>query len=381
MNTLLIVAGDPSGDLHGSHLIRALKKTAPSLRIAAVGGALMRQTADEFLEDLASRGVTGFWEPLGQLGFLLRLGRRLKDFLINSRPAAVICIDYYGFNRRVLGLAKAADIPAYYYISPQVWASRPRRVAVLKRLVRRLFVIFPFEEEIYRKAGVPCQFIGHPLLDLLPAAKEAGGLKPPVRVGLLPGSRPSEIRRHLPVFISAYRGFCRLFPECRAQLFAAQALPDSFYQDYDLAGIEIVRESDYRRRAALDIAFSSSGTATLENALLGIPMVVVYKLSWPTYWVARALIRVPHISMVNILAGRALVPELVQGRATAENISRAAVGLLENPRQFAALKKELLALREILKCGAPHENRSSAPEIAARRMLGDLNLSAAPGAA
>ena len=145
MKTLLIAAGDPSGDLHASHLIAALKKREPSLRVAAVGGPLMREKADEFIEDLASRGMTGFWEPLGKLGFLLRLAARLRRFLRERRPDALVCVDYYGFNRRLLSLARSAGVPACYYISPQVWASRPGRVRKLARLVDQMLVIFPFE--------------------------------------------------------------------------------------------------------------------------------------------------------------------------------------------------------------------------------------------
>ncbi len=343
--TLLLVAGDPSGDLHGAGLIRALKAREASLRVAAVGGPLMQREADAFLEDLASRGVAGFWEPLGKLGFLVRLALRLKAFMEEQRPAALVCIDYYGFNRRLLALAKALGVPAAYYISPQVWASRPGRIRVLKGLVRRMLVIFPFEEDLYQKEGVPCRFVGHPLLDLLPEPPATRGLKPPLRVGLLPGSRRSELSRHLPLFLEAFRRLRLHFPDSRALVFAAPGLAD---EAYDLSGqerVELVRESDYRQRLSLDISLASSGTATLENALLGIPMVVVYKLSWPTYAAARALVRVPHIAMANILAGRKLVPELIQNRATPEAIAQAATGLLEDPRRLAALRSDLIALR------------------------------------
>lgn len=363
--SLLVVAGDPSGDLHASHLIRAFKRLKPGLPVAAVGGPLARGVADDFIEDLASQGVVGFWEPLGKLAFLLRLGLRLRRFLAERRPAAVICVDYYGFNRRVLGLARAAGIPAFYYISPQVWASRPGRVSVLKRLVRRIFVIFPFEERIYREAGLPCLFVGHPLLDLLPQPVPKNGLTGPLELGLLPGSRASEVRRHLPLFLEAARRLSGRFPGLRLSLFAAPGLPDSAYALPGAGLAELVRESDYLRRSRLDLAFCSSGTATLENALLGVPMVVAYKLSWPTYSVARALVRVPHIAMANILAGRALVPELIQSQATPDNLARAALALLEDPKKLAALRAELAALRESL--GEP-----GAPERAAAAILQEI---------
>ena len=341
---ILIVAGDPSGDVHGAKLIAELKRGGA--RVAAVGGPLMKLAADEFLEDLASRGVTGFWEPAAKLGFLLKLGLRLRRFMSERRPDAVVCIDFYGFNRRVLGLAYSAKIPAFYYISPQVWASRPGRVNVLKRLVRRMFVIFPFEETLYTKAGLPCSFVGHPLLDSVPPPREDGALGTPLTVGLLPGSRAAEVRKHLPLFLESFRLFKRHLPDSRALVFAADNLPDTAYALPP--DVELVRESDYKRRRMTDLVLSSSGTATLENALLALPMVVIYKLSWPTYLIARAIIKVPYIAMVNILAGKALVPELIQHEATAPRIAQAAVRLLEDPRRHEALRCELKALRACL---------------------------------
>ena len=355
---ILIVAGDPSGDLHGAPLARALK--AGGARVAAVGGSLLRREADEFIEDLASQAIAGFWEPLARIGFLLRLALRLRRFIAQRRPAALVCLDYYGFNRRVLALAGSYGVPAYYFISPQVWASRPGRVAVLKRLVKKMLVIFPFEADIYRAAGVPVTFVGHPLLDLITPPSAKGPLAPPLTVGLLPGSRPAEMQHHLTVLLEAFRLLQRHFPQSRALLFASPHLPDSAYAA--AAGTaELVRESDYRRRASLDLALSSSGTATLENALLGIPMVVIYKTSWLTYAVARALIRVPYIAMANLLAGRALVPELIQHEATAPRVARAALGLLENPVRYAQLRQDLLALRQPL--GKPGAAGRAAREI------------------
>ena len=357
---ILIVAGDPSGDLHGSGLARALQ--AGGARVAAVGGPLLRREADEFLEDLASHAITGFWEPVAKLNFLVKTGLRLKRYLLACRPAAVVCIDYYGFNRRVLGLAQAAGVPAYYYISPQVWASRPGRMSVLKRLVRRMLVIFPFEAELYRAAGVPCSFVGHPLLDLIPAPADRPALKPPFTIGLLPGSRSSEVVRHLPVFLEAFRRLQKAFPGSRAALFASPHLPDSAYA---LASgqAELVREDGYGRRAALDLAISSSGTATLENALLGVPMVVVYKMSWPTYAVARTIVKVKHIAMANLLAGRSLVPELIQHEATPQRVAEAARALLGDPGRYAQLRQDLLALRRVL--GEPGAAQRAAQEILA----------------
>ena len=165
---ILFIAGDPSGDLHGSRLISALKKKDPGLKAAAVGGEHMREVADLFLFDLASLGISGFWEPIRKGLLWYKLLKQIRRFLEEEKPKAFIAIDFYGFNHQVLGLAKHRGIPSFYYISPQVWASRPERIQRLARLIRHMLVIFPFEVEIYEGAGIPCSFVGHPLLDLLP---------------------------------------------------------------------------------------------------------------------------------------------------------------------------------------------------------------------
>jgi len=349
-----------------------LKAEIPGLRMAAVGGPLMKRATDVFIEDLASRGISGFLEPLFSLGFLRALLGRLKAYLLEKKPAALVVVDYYGFNRRVLPLAKAAGVAAYYYVSPQVWASRPGRAAVIARLVRRVFAIFPFEEEVYRRAGAACTFIGHPLLDAVPPAVEKKDIGNPLQVALLPGSRAMEVRRHLPVFLDAFDELRRHFPAAEAYVFAAASLPDEAYAAARTRGAKIVRESDYKVRARMDVAFCSSGTATLENALLGLPMVVIYRLSWPTYWIARALIRVPYIAMANLLAGKLLVPELIQGRANKDDIALAAKEILESHAKYQELRAALVALRGVLgeSGGARRAARAIAEDL---RSLGRLN--------
>ncbi|MBI4387404.1 MAG: lipid-A-disaccharide synthase [Elusimicrobia bacterium] len=343
----LIVAGDPSGDFHAAHLARALKALEPGVRIAAVGGSLLRAAADEFIEDVASLGVTGFLEPLRKLPFFFKLLRRLERWLRAHKPAAVICVDFYGFNRWVLAAAKAQGLPTYYYISPQVWATRSGRVRTLKRLADRMLVIFPFEENLYKDAGVPVSFVGHPLLDHLPTPRPKAR-SGPLRIGLLPGSRPGEVRRHLPIFLKAVALLRNEFSDIDASVFAAPPLQDDAYRAVRRAGLPLVRDESYRLRSELDFALTSSGTATLENALLGIPMAVVYRLSWPTYWIARQLIRVPRIAMANLLAGRELVPELIQQDATPRRLSEAAGSFLRDAQKLASTREELLRIRRLL---------------------------------
>ena len=341
----LVVAGDPSGDLHASSLIAALKRRDPSARVAAVGGPLCRAAAGEFIEDLVSHGVTGFWEPALKIGFFLELAGRLKRFLAERRPTALICVDYYGFNRRILPYAKVAGVPAFYFVSPQVWASRPGRVNVLKSFVNKMIVIFPFEEKLYREAGIPVEFVGHPLLDLIPEPKPRQAQAKVL--GLLPGSRSSEVRRHLPLFFDAFRSLRRNHPNLQGLLFASANQSDSVYGALP-EGVRLVREQDYKHRSTLDLAICSSGTATLENALLGVPMVVVYKMSWATYLIARALVNVKNVAMANILAGKTVVAELIQSDATSERIVAEAAVILDNPKKAEAIRAELLTVRRSL---------------------------------
>ncbi len=343
---ILIVAGDPSGDLHAAGLIGALKRRNPALRTTAVGGPLCRAASDEFLEDLASRGVTGFWEPVLKIGFLLKLASRLKKFLIERRPVALICVDYYGFNRRILPYAKDAGVPAFYFVSPQVWASRPGRIQVLGRFIKKMLVIFPFEEKLYRDAGINVEFVGHPLLDIIAQPGFPHSSSAPT-IGLLPGSRSSEIRRHLPLFFQAFKTLRGKRPALRGLLFVASSQENSAYGVIP-DGVQLVCEQDYKLRSTLDLAICSSGTATLENALLGVPMVVVYKLSWPTYIIARALVNIKHIAMPNLLAGKTIVPELIQNAATVEHVVAEASGILDDPARAAVMRAELLKVRCLL---------------------------------
>jgi lipid-A-disaccharide synthase len=359
---ILLIAGDPSGDLHGAGLIRELKALRPDVRVACLGGARMQAEADEFIFDLASRGLSGFIDPILKIFLIRRLLSVVRHYLDTRRPAAFVPIDFYGFNHQVLGQAKHRGVPAFYYVSPQVWASRAGRIHKLKRLVERMLLIFPFEVPLYHKAGVPCSFVGHPLLDIIPEPEEKNSTNSAPRIGLLPGSRVSELDRHLPVMLDALRRIRRRLPKVEAQLFASKNISDEFLKKrLKDAAVQIVRESDYRERSRLDFAMTSSGTATLENSLLGVPMVVMYKMNWPTYWIAKSIVKIPHISMANILAGKELVPELIQSEATGERAAAESLSFLEDPAKLADVRSQLLSLRE--KLGGPGAAKRAAAII------------------
>ncbi len=375
--TILIVAGDPSGDLYGSMLIESMRRKHSNLRVFAVGGKLIRAALDKnrgdrFIHDLASIAMTGFIEPARRLPTFFSLLKKLKTIMREEKIDLVIPVDFYGFNRRVLGAADALGVPAIYLISPQVWASRPSRIKTLKRLVKRMLVIFPFEEALYQEHDVPVTWIGHPLLDSLPNPDIERPMGRMLKLGLLPGSRGSELRRHLPLLLKAASRIAKDYPSLELSVFAAPQQNDDAYQPLvrrwrspQGRRAKLIRETDYSERAKQDLVLTSSGTATLENALLGLPMVVVYKLSWPTYFLARALIKVKHIAMANILAERTLVPELIQHEATENSVAGAALDILGDPRRHKKLRRDLADLRDIL--GGP-----GAIDRAAKVLLAEL---------
>ncbi len=372
---ILVIAGDPSGDAHAAGLIKALKARDPELSITAMGGVRMQEVCSHFIYNLVSVGAVGFAEPFKNFFLWLKLIRLVRRYMEEKSPACVIAVDFYGFNHQVLGLAAHRNIPAFYYISPQVWASRPGRAARIARLVKEMFVIFPFEEEIYKKVGGNVSFVGHPLLDLMPVPSEAAP-EPPAdnafRIGILPGSRKTEIARHLPIFIDAFYRVKTAYPNARAYVFAVPEFPDHKLvpaleqaEKYWSRDIEIVRETDYRVRSGLDFAFTCSGTATLENALLGIPMAVAYKMQAFTYAIAKRVIRIPYISLVNILLKKPAVKELIQEKANPDKLAQEALSILNSPPKAAAMRAELLTLRAML--GHP-----GAAVRAAEKILGHL---------
>jgi lipid-A-disaccharide synthase len=367
MTRVLFVAGDASGDAHGADVARALKARRSDVEILAVGGPALQGVADRFLMDLVSQGVVGFWEPLVHIPRYVRLLNRIIIPAIQESQV-VVPTDFFGFNQYVARAAKGRGKKVFYLVSPQVWASRPGRIQTLKKQVDRMLVLFPFEEKIYQDNDVPVTFIGHPLLDRLPDVPEEVPLNVEPVIGLLPGSRASVVRRHLPLFLKAADLLSRRSIGKRFVLFAAPSLPNGFYDE--LLGIraqrpyllEIVRDEGFQWRAGLDLALTCSGSSTLENALLGVPMVVSYRMSSLTYQIARRLVNVERIGMVNILAGRDLAPEFIQDQATPENLAQAAESLLRDPLRRRTLRKDLLSLRNVL--GGPGASSRAADVIA-----------------
>jgi lipid-A-disaccharide synthase len=354
MKKLLIIAGDPSGDLVASKLVAAIKKSDSSIQISGIGGAYLEKTCDRFLVNLVNQHALGFSISLKKILAMRNILNNVIEPEIGAKAIdAVILVDYYGFNSRVARLAKSKGLRVYYYVSPQFWASRPWRADKLKRYVDLFLCLFPFELDFYRRKQIAAQFVGHPLLDSLPKVSidDPVMLRVEGLVGLLPGSRPEEIRRHLPVMVEACRRIHKACPGTRFVLFSVPHVHRDYY--LDLIGkkkasffIELIRDEDYEWRSRLDVAISASGMETLENALLGVPMVVMYKTNWITYIIARCLIQIPFLGMPNLLAGREVVPEFIQLSATARRIAAPVVEWLRVPEKRLQTRRELLLLRQ-----------------------------------
>lgn len=357
MNRVMIVAGEASGDIYGAGLIRAVAAEIPEITFFGIGGPRMREAGCETLVDSADMAVVGLVEVLKHFDVIAAAFLKLKRILLNDPPELLILIDYPGFNLRLAKVAKRAGVKVLYYISPQIWAWRQGRVHKIKRLVDRMAVILPFEVPFYEKAGVPVSFVGHPLADLVQVrlnkeqAAVSFGLDPsrPV-VGLFPGSRRSEVSRLLPTILEAAHLLHQRFPNLQFVLPLASTL---YHEDLApwLAGchvpITITRERIHDLIRGCDAVVSVSGTVTLEVALVGTPLVIIYKLSPLTYQLAKRLVKVEHIGLCNIVAGASVAPELIQDDASPQRIAAEIQRLLED-QVNNAVRARLSRVRECL---------------------------------
>lgn len=362
MKRLFFVAGESSGDIHGANLIRALGSIAPDMRCEGLGGQHMAAAGMDLRYDLAEHAIMGFTEIVKSFGMVRRVFRETVARLEDTRPDALVLIDYPGFNLRLAGEAHRLGIPVIYYISPQVWAWKRGRIRTIARLVRKMLVILPFEPALYEEAGVDCTYVGHPLLDHLPTVKVNGSLRGKFVIGLLPGSRQQEIARLLPVMLEAGRDIQERYPEA---FFVAPCVDtEREAQIRSLAGdfpLHILVGKTYEVLDAARFCIVASGTATVETALFGVPFVILYRVSALTYWIARALVRVDHIGLVNILAGKRIVPEFVQNEAKRARIVPTALELIDDTPARRRMLEEFAAVRESL--GGPGASQRAAAEI------------------
>lgn len=368
MTRLFFSAGESSGDIHGANLIRSLRDLDSSVVCEGVGGTHMAGVGMALRHDLASRAIMGFSEVVRSFGWIRRVFHDCAAHIERTRPDAVVLIDYPGFNMRLAQRAKAAGVPVIYYISPQVWAWRSSRVYTLARLVDKMLVIFPFEERLYRDAGVDCTFVGHPLLDHIaawregrPSASVSGNRQSEV-VGLLPGSREQEVARLMPTMVEAAAGIRQRFPDVR---FAVPCVSDTRERQVRALAegfpLDTVVGKTYDVLESARFCLVASGTATLETALFGVPMAILYRTSPVNYWIARRLVRIRHIGLVNIVAGRGIVPEFIQDEAAAAAILPVALDLMTDTPRRAQMLSDLAEVRNAL--GSPGASMRAAREI------------------
>lgn len=358
---LLLSCGEASGDLYAGALARQLRGIDPGIDIFGLGGPQLAAAGGRLVVDYRGLAATGLTEVLPKLGDYFAAMRALVAAAERERPDALVVIDFPDFNFRLARRVKRLGIPVVYYISPQIWAWRPGRLKTIRAFADRVLVIFPFEEAMYRGGGVPVEFVGHPLVELIGVSAprdvflQSLGLAPDVpTVAILPGSRANEVSRILPDLIAASDQIAAVVPTVQFVLARAPHLDDRLFRSLtvneqsDREPFAVVQGDADAVLAAADLALTASGTATVQAALHDTPMVVVYRLSPLTYRLARRLVQVPSIAMVNLIAGEPLVPELVQDAFTPDAVAREAIPLLTDPDRIARMRAGLTRVRERL---------------------------------
>ena len=374
MNTrrIWISAGEISGDMHGALLLKALRKRDPNLRFIGMGGPHLRAEGLDALFRVEDLSVMGITEVLGHLPRILRMLSGIKEALAREKPSCIVVIDAPDFHFRVIKAARALNIPVYYYISPKVWAWRRGRARFIRNNVRRLFSILPFETEFYRRFGMEIDYVGNPLVDMInyPDLQAVSG--EPGLLGFLPGSRKREVTALLREFAGAARILRRRLPHLRFACLRAPGIAESFLrslwpEDVPVSFIDPDTRWTFMRRCEMLIA--ASGTVTLESAIIGVPTIVTYKVSPLSYAVGRLLVRVPFISLPNLILGREVFPELLQGKCDAAPLADAALRWLRpepGRRPLERVHQDLDELRRLL--GEP-----GAADRAAAKIVTDLD--------
>jgi lipid-A-disaccharide synthase len=370
---IFMVAGEASSDAHGAGLVRALRDEGLDGTFYGVGGPQLQDAGMEMLATYDDLAVVGLWEAVRVVPRALRLLARLRGELRRKPPDLFLPIDSPEINLRLCKTAGAAGVPVVYFIAPQLWAWRASRVRTLRRFVRELLVLFPFETEWFRERGVTTTYVGHPLVDAARAHAEAA--EAPVATGvrrglLLPGSRASEVRHHLPTMAQAVQRLSAKQPQLTWTLRMADRLDADAYRPWaEQAGIALSREPVFDLADTAAIAVAASGTASFEVALMGVPTAVIYRVSRLTWWVARRMVSVPWVSMANLSAGRQILPELLQDDCNPQRLAGEIGRILEDAPARARMRAELVTLRERF-------GPRGAYERAAKRVLAHLR----PGA-
>jgi lipid-A-disaccharide synthase len=348
----MIIAGEASGDIHGAKLVSAMKNKDGELRFCGIGGEALRDAGVEIIQDASTLAVVGITEVLSKILLLIKSISNAKRLLKSLMPGLLILIDFPDFNLKVAGAAKKLGIPVLYYISPQVWAWRQGRVKKIKKLVNHLAVILPFEEKFFIKHGIPVSYVGHPLLDGYRPPDVINSKKDKTLIGLLPGSRDREIERHLPVMLEAASLVLKKMNGVKIAVSIAPAVKREFVENIikkqGTFNCDIISEGADLILKKCSLVVAASGTVTLEAAIAGVPTVVIYKVSPLSYRFGRAMIKVPYICLVNLIAGRKIIPELIQEEASPANIADEVLGILGDSARMESMKKEIIGVRSLL---------------------------------
>jgi lipid-A-disaccharide synthase len=365
MSSILIVAGESSGEKYGAELIRHFKDLRPGYACFGIGGKNMNDQGDSLLYSIEDLAVVGIFEVISHLPRIRSIFKRIKKELTEQRPDAAVLIDSPDFNLRLAKHLKKASVPVLYYISPTVWAWRKRRLKTIKKNVRKMLLIFPFEEKLYAQYRIPAAYVGHPLKERVRTVLTREEFSRKYRldarkkwITILPGSRKSEIKFHMPVLVEAIE---KMEGEWDVQFILP--LAENLTQDYvrsflseSSPDIRMITQDGYEAMAYGDIVLSSCGTANLETALLGTPLIAFYRLSPLTYYAGIGLMKIKNFSIVNILAGKKIIPELIQRHFTAENILKETRNILGSERARSAISAEYEKIRQILGDEVASEN-------------------------
>lgn len=349
---IFLIAGEASGDLHGANLIQQLKavgaRHAVPLQIYGVGGDKIRQTGALEFFDLAHFHTTGFTEAVRHIPQYARAKKIILNSIQKIKPDLVVLIDNPGFNLHLADKIHALGIPIVYYITPQLWAWAPKRIFKIKRTVKKVLVVFEFEKKIYEEHGIPVTWVGHPLRDLIDAAPQRAASGDPT-VCLLPGSRIGEVKTLLGIFLRSAKRIAHAHSGVSFHIIKSPTLPKEFYEEFlrehasivKNISVSLIKTASYAAIRQSDLAIVCSGTATLECALLGTPMIISNRASWITYLIAKKLILVPAIGLPNLVLGEKKMPELLQYDATPEKISETAVRILKDKSLQESMRNDL----------------------------------------
>ncbi|MBC2715069.1 MAG: lipid-A-disaccharide synthase [Desulfobacteraceae bacterium] len=353
---VMIIAGETSGDAHGAHLVRAMKKKDSSLFFCGIGSDALRTAGVKILVDSKELSVVGITEVFAKIPKVLNGISTVKKLLQGLSPDLIILIDFPDFNLHIASIAKKHGVPVLYYVSPQIWAWRSGRIRKIKQNVDHMAVILPFEKEYYTRHNIPATFVGHPLLDSYSPIEEkkSDNVEDPTPVvGLLPGSRVGEIDRNLPYMLASASILQHRFQNMKFLLSVAPSISrqwvESFVNPYkNTCRIELVPGNILEIFEKSTLIIAASGTVTLETAIYGVPMVIMYRISPASYMLGRALVEVDHIGLVNIIANERIVPELIQGEASPGKIARTVGEMLNNPLELSRIKEKLKLVKSML---------------------------------